>query len=98
MPFIEQWRRDVLTRYNNDLSALGEVHPGDRCYVFYKKMVEQWKASPRWTTAHMIAREMFEGEIRDPEADTALFLAFLVFFNTHVMPYELKKREENGDI
>ena len=95
MPFIEQWRRDKINRLGLDSLAL--ITPGDRCYVHYKRMVDAWNKEPRWTTAHVLARDAAM-ESTDPDENTASFLAFLVFFNTHVMPYELKKREENGDI
>ena len=48
MPFVTQERRYRIK------GSLEEIQPGDRCYVFYKEMVEKWKAEPRWTTAHNI--------------------------------------------
>ena len=95
MPFIEQWRRDVIDKHG--LLALGEIAPGDRCYVYYKDMMKQWRKKPCWTTAHSIARDLSVVH-GDPDEDTACGMAFMVFFNLHVMPCELKKREENGDI
>lgn len=83
MPFVTQEHRD-----NPDTSI-----PGDLCYVYYKFMMEEWKNSPRWTTVDKILKNMID----DPH-QRAEFLAFLVFFNIHVMPYEQMKREENGDI
>ena len=94
MPFIEQWRRGVIDKQG--LEALTWITPGDRCYEHYKEMVDKWNKEPRWTTAHTIAKDivMLDGA----DEDVAHFLAFMVFFNSHVMPYELKKREENGGI
>lgn len=95
MPFIEQERRDIINRLG--LSGLVDIRPGDRCYVHYKRMVDAWNKEPRWTTAHALARDTAADD-NGHDDNTAAFLAFLVFFNTHVMPYELKKREENGGI
>jgi len=68
---------------------------GDLCYVEYKKLMEDWKKEPRWTTAHNITKEFanFESDI-----DVARFLAYMVWFNIHVMNYEKEKIKENGDI
>ena len=57
-------------------------------------MVEQWKESPRWKTAHNIYKHI--NNLNDTSA--AYELAWQVFFQLYVMPYELKKREENGDV
>ena len=98
MPFIKLWRRERI----KEEGQFDEAEAGDLCYVHYKKMVEKWKANPRWMTAHEIYKEWFwdyEQHI-DMNGDdiTAARLAWQVFFNIHVMPYELKKRAENGDI
>ena len=71
--------------------------PGDRCYLYYKEMVRVWKANPRWTTADniygaVVIREESKAEQRAKE------LAWQVFFQIYVMPYELMKQKENGDI
>lgn len=96
MPFITDLRRDAI---ENDYPM--DMHPGDLCYIHYKKMVDQWKDNPRWTTAHEIYYNIVVG--LPPEAEgydnvVAQLLAWQVFFQLYVMPYELKKREENGDI
>ena len=96
MPFVKPERRWSIQK-----GLLTEWEPGDRCYVFYKKMVEKWKAIPRWTTAHAIYKELMlrrESAWGIDDDVIACELAWQVFFNLHVMPYELKKREENGDI
>lgn len=98
MPFIRASRRYVIDKGGLGLDGLGVIEPGDRCYVFYKEMVDKWKASPRWTTAHYIYLHL---DLQSPinEDDwVAQKLAWQVFFQLYVMPYELKKREENGDI
>ena len=86
MPFVTKEHRD-----NPDRNF-----PGDRCYIEYKKIVDKWLSEPRWTTVDKILEEL------DPfgfnQIKRAQFLAFLVFFNLHVMPYEEQKRVENGDI
>ncbi len=94
MPFIIPNRRI-------ELDAGGEwFEPGDLCYCYYVEMVHSWKANPRWTTAHNIYNKLVEEFDYLPSKDdrVAYRLAWEVFFQLYVMPYELKKREENGDI
>ena len=107
MPFIKQERRKIIKKKGlNGLKKYPKswIEPGDRCYVYYKPMVDKWKANPRWSTAHGIYKELYQefpllvnGE-KDWESMVARDLAWQVFFQLYVMPYELKKREENGDI
>ena len=94
MPFIKQERRDVIEKYG--LGGLNEIQPGDLCYVHYKSIVAQWRDDPCWTTAHKI----FKGWafLSSEDESVAARLAWEVFFALHILPYELKKREENGDI
>lgn len=87
MPFITQERRDAIRE-----GTLTEWQPGDYCYAAYKEMVEKWKTNPRWTTAHNIYKEVTQN------CSIATDLAWQVFFQLYVMPYELCKRDENGDI
>ena len=91
MPFItEEHRKDT------DVNV-----PGDRCYLFYKEMVEDWRRQPRWATADTIMVRLLDYLDRrtvNQSNRAAALLAFMVFFNLEVMPYELKKREENGDV
>ena len=115
MPFITQNLRKVIDKGGLDalLNEGWSIQPGDRCYLFYKAMVDKWKANPRWTTVHEIYKELLikdrgkfviyneiEGCIkRDLDDDyVAQNLAWQVFFQLYVMPYELNKREENGNI
>lgn len=105
MPFIIPKRREIIDEYGG-LEALlrlggseNYIQPGDRCYVFYKEMVRRWEESPRWTTAHNIFKDLIKVHEDVSEDDyCAAVLAWEVFFQLYVMPYELKKREENGDI
>jgi predicted acyl esterase len=96
MPFVEQYRRDNI----DNILLHQDVQPGDRCYVYYKQMVDQWRAKPRWTTAHEIYSDMLINSGGHPSQDdkVAKELAWQVFFNIHVMDYERKKQYENGDI
>jgi hypothetical protein len=95
MPFISYERRVAIQSHG--IGSLLEIQPGDRCYAEYHSMVERWKVSPRWTTVHEIYADVLMG--RASLNDTAaLQLAWQVFFNLHVIPYELQKRQENGDI
>lgn len=98
MPFITPERRAVIHQ-DGGLAMLHEVEPGDRCYVFYKQMVEKWRANPRWTTAHNLCAEFLErAETMSADDMIASRLAWEVFFNIYVLPYEQRKRDENGDI
>ena len=93
MPFVEQYRRV------ENLQLLNEIQPGDLCYIHYKKMVDQWKASPRWSTAHAIYADLIFGPVPEGlDNEAAKHLAWQVFFQLYVMPYEWQKKEENGDI
>lgn len=83
MPFVNEEHRK-----HPDIDV-----PGDRCYMCYRAMMFAWKQEPRWTTVDRIATVIW------PEPwYRAQILAFLVFFALIVMPYELMKRSENGDI
>jgi hypothetical protein len=93
VPFVTQSHRD-----SPDPRIVGDL-----CYIAYKEMVDQWKANPRWTTAHNIYLGMRINTshltlTKDLDKRTAYELAWQVFFNLYVMDYERKKREENGDI
>ena len=97
MPFIKKDRREVLDAGKKLLNPV----PGDYCYVAYKKMVDRWNDEPRWTTAHNIYADLHQRRgdgYEVGESWVATQLAWQVFFQLHVMPYELEKRRENGDI
>lgn len=108
MPFVTQKRRDAIDNETGDMLPLAV---GDRCYIFYKEMVRKWKENPRWTTAHEIYKELCKEEI--PHVDhyelghiehgnwedyTAKQLAWQVFFQWYVVPYEREKEKINGSI
>jgi hypothetical protein len=93
MPFVTQPHRE-----KPDLTI-----PGDACFVYYKGMMDKWRAERRWTTAHNIFEEIVQKVVRVPRLASILdisahFLAFLVFFIKHVMKYEDEKETENGTI
>lgn len=101
MPFIEQKRRDVI-----DIEGLkddlldGGVQPGDICYFYYSKMVEEWNSNPRWRTAHGIYAKVLNDSKHHMQEDhrIAMNLAWQVFFNMYVIPYERAAEARNGTI
>ena len=93
MPFITQKRRDAI-----ETGTLTDLLEGDLCYIYYKEMVEEWRENPRWTTAHNIYGKMVCGNSLTFTEKTAYELAWQVFFNLYVMPYENEKRMIHGDI
>jgi hypothetical protein len=110
MPFIAPKCRDRVNK--GGIKACEEV--GDICYVFYKHFVSAWKLEPRWRTAHRLYRDSIKDRcscsfyamvctelaqtFSIDDVDTALSLAWQVFFQRFVMPYELEKIDQNGDI
>ena len=96
MPFITKERRDVL---ESPHAAMFKLEPGDLCYIHYRSMIDQWKENPRWTTAHEIFRDyVLKGFMGDDDEAAARSLAWQIFFQLHVMPYEMEKRQQHGDI
>lgn len=105
MPFTTPEDREKMDKksgcefcYSDNID---DVKVGDRCYFYYKQMVEIFKTSRKWTTAHNIYKNVIEtNKVQDYSTDTkrAYELAWQVFFQLHVMPYELDKQKENGDI
>jgi hypothetical protein len=94
MPFITKDRRALIEA--NKLRHEDFV-PGDLCYTYYKPMVDKWRINPSWTTADSLYRDVLRHNFTIEDAAAAQ-LAWQVFFQLYVMPYELKKRGENGDI
>lgn len=105
MPFIEQKRRDLINEHWGNLQLMAKkgivVTPGDICYKIYETFVDEWAADPRWSTVH----RLYKNNVLYPNPPTqvedyvaAAHLAWQVFFHFHVIPYEEKKRAENGDI
>lgn len=95
MPFIKQIRRDQIAQ--GGLENLPCVSPGDRCYVAYRRLRDQWNKSPSWATAHNMYIRLHE-DIEEEDDYIARDLAWRVFFHRVVMPYEEQKALENGDI
>lgn len=93
MPFIEKERREAVMN-----GTMTKLKPGDRCYYFYQGMMDRWEKAPSWTTVHEIYKEFNYPLNLDTDDVTAKRLAWLVFFDLHVIPYEIQKRIENGDI
>ena len=103
MPFITGESRRMT-------DTIGPSTVGDRCFLHYREMLRAWRASPRWTTAHELYRDkvMVPG-MSQPEFLNKLLavehlndraaceLAWQVFFNRHVLPYEALKATENGE-
>ena len=109
MPFIDQTSRSLVT--SNPSQAL--LVPGNRTYLIYQEMQRRWKAEPRWATADKVHSDFVmdvEGNLfldalyrKCPmmgwnELCNASWLAWQVFFQLVVMPYELEKRQTNGDV
>ena len=92
----------IATMLSNPVKHLHNVSVGDKCYYFYKKMMDKWAKERRWTTAHNIYQQMIENindcYMFDEDTKRADELAWQVFFTLQVMPYELEKQAENGDI
>lgn len=82
MPFVEDAHRK-----SPDLKI-----PGDRCYVHYEKMMRRWEENPKWRTIDALAERLYPND-----DDRAYFLAFMVHFVFHGVPYEEDRREENGE-
>ena len=103
MPFITKDKRELVDK---DV-RFAEV-PGDLTYYFYRKFINEWAKEKRWTTAHNIYKkyliqidhlyELKGTKWSTHDTITALHLAWQVFFNFHVMPYEVEKEAENGEI
>lgn len=92
MPFTTPEARRIA-------EAVGPQTVGDRCFLAYRAMVRQWKASRRWTTAHEIYKDMIMKRPYKILDDTvAEELAWQVFFLKHVMIYENEKEVINGPV
>lgn len=86
MPFTSQEDRRIT-------DTIGPSKRGDFAFLHYRPLIRNWRRSTRWTTAD----ELLEDLIPDPEK-RAKALAYLVFFCLHVLPYEIMKRTENGEV
>lgn len=67
---------------------------GDMCREHYVPLIHAWRKSRRWTTAHNLAKNLFDM----PDDQTAKLLAFFEFYIREVHPYETEKLKQNGDI
>jgi hypothetical protein len=94
VPFITKDRR--LAIEDRTLKP-DDFEPGDQCYVYYKHLVEAWRADSRWATADRLYRWVLQHNFTVEDAAAAQ-LAWQVFFTIHVFPYETKQRLQNGDI
>jgi len=89
MPFIKRDLRAPL--------LAEDIKPrvvGDLCFLEYSRLMQAWRENPRWTTIH----NQFKLITGMSDNQTAAFLAFLEFYFNHGHPYEIQKKEENGDI
>lgn len=109
MPFVPPLNRDKI--HLQGPSACESV--GDLCFVFYEHIMKAWIHEPRWRTAHRlydlfadpIENEFFtaiynqvETKFELKDVFKAAGLAYHVFFQLHIIPYEIQQREKNGDI
>lgn len=53
MPYIVQERRKHLLKHPEAASTPGELN-----FIFYSKMLEEWKKSPCYDTVHRIAKSI----------------------------------------
>lgn len=106
MPFIKPEKRKIIDNLEDYTKIFFDEHHfdfqvGDICYCFYKQMVDLWKKTPRWYTAHQIylQKEMVvKNKNYSEDARAAVELAWQVFFQKYVIPYENQKEKENGGI
>lgn len=91
MPFTTKEARRIT-------DSAGPQTVGDRCFLAYREMLRRWRKSTRWTTAHEIYREMDDIGYVSGDEQIAIRLAWQVFFQLHVMPYEIRQRIVNGEV
>ena len=95
MPFIKKERRSKIDAGDAPRSY------GELCYKYYKKMVDEFRQSSNWDAVHNISKYwILESSKSEYGIDdlVAIRLALQVFLWFYVLPYEEKKRLENGDI
>lgn len=100
-PFTTPAARDKMLEYiATGVMPEAGIEVGDKCFIKYRDMMIAWNAEPRWTTAHNIYKKMRMElpTIEDGDEAIAYDLAWQVFFNLHVMKYEIAKREQNGEV
>ena len=89
MPFVDQNLRAPLL--SGDIKP---KVPGDLCFLEYSEIMQNWRTNPRWTTIHNEAKRLFGFD----DTEAAKFLAFIEFYANHGHPYELEKKDQNGDV
>ena len=110
MPFILPSSRDKIKAVG--IEACENV--GDICYVFYDHIMKVWRDEPRWRTAHRMFRQFSEepeateyfeyvyekvkNNFELADVVCAAKLAYNVFFELVVIPYEREMIEKNGNI
>jgi len=109
MPFIIPKTRDLIK--TQGYSACETV--GELCYVFYEHLIKTWNDEPRWKTAHrlydfecdpmnnefvLMVYDQVANKFEADDIAKAASLAYKVFFELIVIPYERKQQELNGDI
>lgn len=93
MPFIKPERRQPMLD-----GTLTNIEPGDRCFKYYHQMITEWRENPKWTTVNKIYKRLISDWPNNLDDRAAKSLAWQVFFVLEVIPYEERKRFENGDI
>ncbi len=85
-----------FTKVEDRLNAIkGTIRAvGDRCFLAYLRLVQEWRQERRWTTAHNQYKDVFG----KTDEQAARELAYLVHFIKNVMEYEAEKEKENGTI
>lgn len=86
MPFTTPESRRIT-------DSVGPQVRGDFAFLHYRPLIRAWRKSMRWTTADELLADL----IPDPDK-RAKALAYAVFFCLHVLPYEILKRTENGEV
>jgi len=86
-----------FTKQSDRVSALRGVisKVGDLCFLEYRSLKQEWDQERRWTIAHAQYTKVFNVG-NDKQA--AKELAWWVHFVLNIIPYELEKREEHGDV
>ncbi len=95
MPFIDHQSRERMADGKEPETV------GDICYLYYQKFLRRWRETPRWTTAHNIYKDVQCIKMAQEyslDEKVAADLAWQVFYSLYVLEYELRKREENGEV
>ncbi len=85
-----------FTKFFDRINALKGIIKavGDLCFLAYRPMKLEWDKERRWTTAHNQYKRVF----KKSNKQAAKELAWWVHFVLNVIPYEVEKRDENGDV